>query len=78
MASQTLRSRTSSPPATVSLRENRGDGSFRAKVDYRAGAFPRTLVISDLSGDGRPDLAIANSDVNLVRVLLSTPGPRIR
>ena len=51
---------------------NRGDGSFEAKRDYATGSGPESVAIGDLNGDGRPDLAIANTDVtSTVSVLLN-------
>lgn len=35
--------------------------SFAPKVDFTAGNAPRSVIISDLDNDGKPDLAIANS-----------------
>ena len=55
---------TASPEAhAVSVLINRGDASFQAKVDYGLGSFtyPASVAISDLNGDGKPDLATANS-----------------
>jgi hypothetical protein len=43
--------------AGVSVRLNRGNGSFEARRDYRAGGT--ALAIGDLNGDGRLDLATA-------------------
>ena len=48
---------------------NRGDGSFQAKRDYATGRGPDSVAIGDLNGDGKPDLATANSDANTVSVL---------
>ena len=45
---------------TVSVLLNRGDGSFRAKRDYRTGSGAQSVAIGDLNGDGKPDLATAN------------------
>ena len=57
---------------TVAVLLNRGDGSFRAKVDYRTGRDPASVAISDLNGDGKLDLATANgSTTNTVSVLLN-------
>ncbi|HMI98336.1 MAG TPA: FG-GAP-like repeat-containing protein [Gaiellaceae bacterium] len=55
---------------SVSVRFNRGDGSFQAKLDYVTGSFP-TLAIGDVNGNGSPDLATANVDANTVSVLLN-------
>ena len=41
---------------------NRGDGSFQAKLDYPTGAWPQSVAIGDLNGDGKPDVATANFD----------------
>jgi hypothetical protein len=56
---------------TVSVLLNRGDGSFRAKRNYRTGATPLAVAIGDLNGDGKPDLATANLGANTVSVLLN-------
>jgi len=55
---------------TVSVRMNKGDGSFQAKADYRAGNSPQAVAIGDLNRDGRQDLAVAHSFPNR---LPSTP-----
>ena len=56
---------------TVSLLINGGDGSFRAKRDYRAGNGPFSIAIGDVNGDGRRDLAVAVVSGNGVSVLLN-------
>jgi hypothetical protein len=67
---------------TVSVLVNRGDGSFRAGVDYPidrdpfgvdAGA-PVSVATGDLNGDRRPDLVTANSIKSNVSVLINRPG----
>ncbi len=49
-----------------------GTGSFVAKVDFAAGVGPRSVAIGDLDGNGKPDLAVANSNSNTVSVLRNT------
>jgi len=47
-------------------------GSFAAKVDFATGAYPSSVAIGDLNGDGKPDLALANGSSNTVSVLRNT------
>ncbi len=49
--------------------------SYASKTDFTAGDAPVSVVAGDLNGDGRPDLAIANSFSNSVSVLLNTTTP---
>jgi hypothetical protein len=58
---------------TVAL--NRGDGVFVARVDYPAGTVVQTAV-ADFDGDGRPDLAAANSNETSVTILRNLGGGR--
>src|SRR2546429_370782 len=44
--------------------------SFIARGDVSVGAHPRWMATGDFNGDGRPDLATANSDSNNISVLL--------
>jgi hypothetical protein len=60
------------PVRTVSVLLNRGDGSFRARLDYGTRGSPESVAIGDLNGDGKLDLATANFDVNNVSVLLNS------
>ncbi|MFN5543631.1 MAG: beta strand repeat-containing protein, partial [Bacteroidota bacterium] len=46
--------------------------SFAAKVDYASGPLPIGIVISDLDGNGKPDLAIANNSSTTISVLRNT------
>ncbi len=43
-------------------------GSFAANVDFATGISPISVVIGDLDGDGKPDLAVANNNANSVSV----------
>jgi len=47
-------------------------GSFALNVDFVTGAYPYSVAIGDLDGDGKPDLAVANSNSNTVSVLRNT------
>jgi hypothetical protein len=56
---------------TVSVRFNRGNGTFKPRRDYPSGAGPVSIAVGDLNGDGKPDLATANTDAGSVTVLLN-------
>ena len=57
-------------PDSVSVFLGNGDGSFGPRTDYVTGFVPIFVAVGDLSGDGRPDLAVANRLSNTVSVLL--------
>ena len=44
--------------------------SFSPAVSYPVGTNPQAVVTGDFNGDGRPDLAVANSSSNSVSILL--------
>jgi hypothetical protein len=46
--------------------------SFAAKVDFTTGSSPRSIAIADLDGNGRPDLAVANSASASVSIFRNT------
>jgi len=54
---------------SVSVFLNRGDGTFLPRREYDVYA-PNVLTLSDLNGDGRPDVVVGGED-NAVRVLLN-------
>ncbi len=49
--------------------------SFAAQATFAVGSYPYSLAVGDFNGDGRPDLAVANSSGNTVSVLLNTTAP---
>ena len=49
-----------------------GSVSFAAKVDFSTGTNPYDVAISDLDGDGKPDLAVMNYNEDTVSVLRNT------
>lgn len=55
---------------------NRGDGSFVAQPAISVGQRPTSIAIADLTGDGRPDLAVANGESGSVSVLRNTGNLR--
>ncbi len=54
--------RNTSSPGSIS------PASFAAKVDFTTDNFPHSVAIGDLDGDGKPDLAVANSNSSKVSV----------
>jgi hypothetical protein len=49
-----------------------GSASFTSQQTYAVGSGPRSVVVGDFDGDGRPDLGIANLVSQTVSVLLNT------
>ncbi len=58
--------------ATVSILLGNGDGTFPATATniYGTGSSPYSVAIEDFNGDGKADLAVANSGSNSVSILL--------
>jgi ligand-binding sensor domain-containing protein len=60
---------------TPTFSPNKGSittADFTPKVDFTAGAFPWSMSIGDLDGDGNADLAVANYGSNTVSVYRNT------
>jgi FG-GAP-like repeat/IPT/TIG domain/FG-GAP repeat len=49
-----------------------GSSSFATKVDFTTGSAPFSIAIGDLDGDGKLDLAVANSVSNTVSLFRNT------
>jgi surface antigen len=48
-----------------------GDGTFQTAIGFSSGGSnPTSILISDVNGDGKPDVVVANEDSNSVAVLL--------
>jgi FG-GAP-like repeat len=59
-----------------------GNGTFVAATNFAAGISPVSVAIGDFNGDGRQDLAVANSNSDNVSILLNatsfaTGGPLV-
>ena len=50
-------------------------GSFAAKIDFSTGTNPSRVAISDIDGDGKPDLIVNNLDDNTVSIFRNTSIP---
>jgi hypothetical protein len=59
--------------STVSVWMNHGDGTLAFKVDYDVAVGAQGIVATDLNGDGKPDLAVANGSDG-ISVLLNQGG----
>jgi hypothetical protein len=60
----------SAPSNDVTVFLGRGDGTFVAEPPIPVGTYPRALVTADFNGDGKPDLAVADSRSGDVMLLL--------
>jgi VCBS repeat protein len=58
---------------SVMLLFGKGDGTFGKTVIYPLSAYPESVAATDLNGDGRPDLAVAEYDAG-VAILLNRGG----
>lgn len=59
---------------SLSLLINRGDGSFYDEVVYGAGAERSTVLVTDMNGDGRKDVAVLTAGDRNYSVLWNAPS----
>jgi hypothetical protein len=48
-----------------------GDGTFQSPVAYMVGLQPRGVVVGDFNGDGKPDIAVGNTESGTVSILIN-------
>ncbi len=54
---------------TITVLLGNGDGTFQSLRTYTTAAFPNSLTLKDMNGDGKPDLAFANQYNDTLSVL---------
>jgi hypothetical protein len=57
---------------TVEVHLSNGNGGFSGPWSFPVGDFPRAVTAGDVSGDGIPDLVVANTESNDISVLLGS------
>jgi|GEM_PF-1808406 len=61
--------------STISVLQNTGSigiVNFASKVDFATGPSPNSVVIGDIDGDDKPDLAVVNNAANTISVFCNT------
>ncbi len=61
-------------PTFTSTKGSINTSYFLPKVDFAVGASPQFVAVSDVDGDGKSDLVIANSNSNTISILRNTSG----
>lgn len=60
---------------TIEILLGNGDGTFQPPISETVGNSPQSVAVGDFNGDGRLDIAVANSADNTVTILLqATPA----
>jgi hypothetical protein len=59
----------------ISTPGNFTTSSFATKVDFNSGSNPRGISFTDINGDGKPDLIVANQFIYTVSVFRNTSSP---
>jgi hypothetical protein len=60
-----------SPDGTVGVLLGNGDGTFQAAVAYDSGGqYPNSVAVADVTGNGKPDLLVANNNSGTIGLLL--------
>ena len=57
-------------PSNVSILLGNGAGNFSAATNFDVGRVPQSVAVGDFNGDGKQDLAVANSVSSNVSILL--------
>jgi len=60
----------STVPSGVGILLGNGDGTFKPEVTYPSGAGGAELVVADINGDGKLDVAVANNALGNLSILL--------
>jgi hypothetical protein len=63
---------TVTPGNNVSVLLGHGDGTFATAHNYSVGTTPVGLLVTDVNGDGHPDIVTANNGSNNVSVLTNS------
>jgi len=50
---------------------NQAGGVFAPQTTFAVGRYPDSVAVGDFNGDGKPDLAVANTGDDSVSVLLN-------
>ncbi|HTR82401.1 MAG TPA: FG-GAP-like repeat-containing protein [Bacteroidota bacterium] len=73
-----ISAKTSDSTLSVLQNESSGgsitSGSFAAEVNFKLNSAPNSVALGDFSGDGKPDIAVANSNSNTISVFQNANG----